>query len=347
MSKYCTVIRFFIAATLTVMSCSATFCPAQNKIDQQGRRQGHWIKTDKDGSRIFEGDFKDGLEVGTFNYYYPDGTLKIRNIYTVPGRFCQHEAYDEKGHLLAKGFYNQKNRDSIWTIYNEQGRVVKIAGYKMGVKQGAHIVFNANGDTAEIATWNDNHRHGRWWKRIGKHGYITGTYINGIMQGRLTEYGDDGKLLRDGNYKDGLKDGNYRHFEGGILTVDERWQNGALTEREILLHAPNDRWISVHSIAYIVPKGNGATVYLTDGSRLACSDSPDLISQRTGDEFFVILDRKQRIMANTSCIAGIANDADGRAILDLQPKPPFTIFPDEECLRMVRSIKRIDELDEQ
>lgn len=335
-----------IVAIFSFLSHPNSSLVAQNKVDKQGKRQGHWIKTDKDGSRIFEGDFKDGLEVGTFNYYYPNGTLKIRNTYTIPGRFCHHEAYNEKGQKIATGYYNQKNRDSVWHIYNEEGRLVKIASYKMGVKQGAHVIFNASGDTAEVSNWNDNHRHGRWWKRIGSKGYITGTYVNGLMQGKLTEYGEDGKLLRQGNYKNGMKDGKYCYYEGGKMTVEENWQNGALSERKILLHCPSERWVSVFSMAYFMPKGsNGTTVYQNDGTKLQCTEGLDIVNQRAGQETFVLIDTKSRVMASTGSIMGITKDADGRAILELQPKAPFTIFPDEDCIRLVQSLKRSDQLD--
>lgn len=336
----------FRIIVLTLL-CLGFACAAQNKIDNQGRRQGHWIKTDKDGSRIFEGDFVDGQETGTFNYYYPDGTLKIRNTYLVPGRYCKHEAFDEKGHLLATGYYNQKNRDSVWHIYNEEGRLLKIATYKMGIKQGAHVIFDANGDTAEVANWKDNRRHGRWWKRIGEKGYITGRYVEGLMQGKLIEYDDHGKLVSEGNYKDGAKNGTYRYYESGNLSVDETWQDGTLVDRRILLHTPSNYWQSIFGIAYYIPKGTmGSIVYLTDGTKLTCTDLPDAINERVGHEHFVLIDRKNRVMASTSSIAGITHDAEGRAILRLDPQPPFTIFPDEDCIKMVQSLKRLDQLDE-
>jgi len=334
---------------LLALLCLSFLANAQNRIDNQGRRQGHWIKTDKDGSRIFEGDFVDGKETGTFNYYYPDGTLKIRNTFTTPGRYCKHEAYDQKGHLLATGFYDQKNRDGQWRFYNDDGKVLKIASYKMGIKQGPHIIFDKNGDTVEIANWQDNHRHGRWWKRIGQQGYITGRYEKGLMQGHLTEYDNEGRLVRDGNYKDGMKNGSYRYFENGQCTVDETWQDGTLADRKIMVHtAAGEEWLSVFGLAYFMPKGqNGTTLYLNDGSKKACTETPDIINERVGRETFVIIDRKSRVMANIGSIVGIGKDADGRATLDLLPKPPFTIFPDEECIKMVRSLKRIDELDEE
>lgn len=320
---------------------------AQNRIDNQGRKQGKWIKTDTDGSRIFEGEFKDGKEVGVFNYYYPDGKLKIRNTFTVPGRYCSHEAYDKEGRLLTKGFFDQKNRDSVWLFYNEDGRLVKRATYRMGIKQGLHIVFGAQGDTAEVSNWRDNRRHGRWWKRVGSKGYITANYVDGKIEGRLVEYDDNGKIAREGQYKDGVKDGNNTIYNNGLPVVKESWQKGFLTDRKIKLSCPNERWVSMYSIAYYMPKGsNGSNVYLNDGTRLQCTESPDHIGQRVDDGPFVIVDRKARLVANTNNIEGIEKDAEGREILKLSPKPAFSIFPDDECKKMIRSINRTDELDQ-
>ena len=81
---------------------------AQNMMDSQGRRQGKWVKMDKNNRKIYEGTFKDGLEIGTFTYYYSDGTVRMKNTFLVDGKFCSHEAYDKNGKLMATGFYNQK-----------------------------------------------------------------------------------------------------------------------------------------------------------------------------------------------------------------------------------------------
>ena len=320
---------------------------AQNRIDNQGRRQGKWIKTDTDGSRIFEGEFKDGKEIGVFKYYYPDGKLKIRNTFTIPGRYCSHEAFDNQGRLIAKGFYDQQNRDSVWLFYNEEGKLIKRSSYRMGIKQGLHVIFTDQGDTAEVTNWLDNRRHGRWWKRVGRNGHITANYVNGKLEGRIVEYDDNGKMAREGNYKDGVKDGHNRLFEEGVPSVDETWSLGTLTDRKVRLSCPTEKWFSIYSIAYYLPKGsNGTSLYLNDGTRLICTESPDIVGQRLGDGPFVIVDRKSRLVANTNNIEGIEKDADGREILKLSPALPFSVFPDDECKKMVRSLNRIDELDQ-
>ena len=132
-------------------------CAAQNTIDKQGRKQGHWIKTDKQGHKIFEGNFKDGHETGVFEYFYADGTVRLRNTFVGnDGKRCKHEAYDEKGRLVAKGEYCLKNRDGRWEYYAEDGKMIKLVNYKMGVKEGLQAIFEHSGDTAEVLTWKDN-----------------------------------------------------------------------------------------------------------------------------------------------------------------------------------------------
>ena len=332
-----------LALVLLAGLSTATF--AQNKIDQQGRKQGHWLRTDRNGAKIYEGDFKDGLEVGTFNYYYPNGTLRIRNVFTKPGRYCSHEAFDEQGHLLARGYYNQKNRDSIWNYYNESGRLVKTAGYKMGIKQGAHIIYTSKGDTAEITHWNDNHREGRWWKRIGEKGYITGHFKNGGLEGVLTEYDDEGRLIRKGNYKNGLKNGSYQYFDNKTLIVDETWNAGAMSERKVLITHAKPEYISVANIAYVYPSRQKCILVRMDGSTVQIAESIETMTSRIGDADFSTIDKRNRILANTNCIRGFSHDEDGREIILLEPHASFNVYPDAEMKKLVQSVLRGDEME--
>lgn len=324
-----------LAVALTLLPAIAT---AQNKIDNQGRRQGHWLRTDKDGTKIYEGDFVDGKETGTFLYYYPDGTVRLRNTYTEPGVRCTHEAYDEKGRLLARGAYDRRNRDGLWQFYAEDGRLVKEANYRMGIKEGLHVVYNHNGDTAESTVWHNNHRDGRWWKRLGKTGYITGTYVAGGLEGLLVEYDDNGLLAREGHYLGGLKHGTYRYYEEGKLTIDERWEHGTMSDRRIRLLLPEEEFVSIHDIVCLAPLGKGkVSILLGDGTKLTAQEGADLVFERIGGELFDCANRKSRIMVARRAVQGISKDADGRDILLLDPQPDFTIFPDEDGLKMVRS----------
>lgn len=326
---------------ITLMAAAilmATGAVAQNKVDDQGRKQGRWVRTDKDGSKIYEGEFKDGLETGEFVYYYHDGTVRMRNTYTEPGTVCSHEAYDEHGNLLARGTYNRRNRDGRWFFYGTGGRLVKECDYKMGVKHGRHVVYTHSGDTAEVAWWDNNHRHGRWWKRIGRTGYITGTFVHGGLEGRLVEYDDDGLLVRDGHYKGGLKHGSYQYFENQKLTVDETWNNGTLTDRKILLITPEEEYVSIFDIVCLMPQGKAKVVIqLKDGTMKQTRESADVVYDRLGNGLFDYANRKSRVLVARQCVQGVTTDKEGRSILLLEPQPDFPIYPDEDGLKMVRS----------
>ena len=221
----------------------------------------------------------------------------------------------------------------------EDGRLVKETSYRMGVKEGRHIIFERNGDTAEVATWANNHRHGRWWKRLGQNGYITGNYVNGGLEGRLVAYDENGKLSREGFYSGGLKHGDYRYFEDGTLIIRERWNYGIMSDREILLPCPEPRWVSIHDIACMAAQGKAKTiVLLRDGTKLTAQMAYDPVFSRAGDELFSLANRKSHVSVARSCVQGVSKDSEGRDILLLEPQPDFTIFPDEDAIKMVQSI---------
>ena len=241
---------------------------------------------------------------------------------------------------MARGTYNQRNRDGRWQFFAADGRLVKEASYNMGVKEGPHIVYTRTGDTAEVTNWQNNHRHGRWWKRVGERGYITGTYVKGGLEGRLVEYDDNGKLVREGNYLAGLKHGQYRYYDWGMLTVDETWTHGTLNDRRVRILTPNEEFVSVYDIACLIPKGKAKTIlFFRDGTKKETHESSESFYDRLGDEFFAYANRKSRVLVSLSCVQGVSKDAEGREILLLDPQPDFTIFPDEDGLKMVRSVQ--------
>ena len=310
-------------------------CQAQNKIDNQGRKQGHWVKTDKQGAKIYEGDFVDDMETGTFTYFFPDGTVRITNDYSVPGKICKHKVYNPQGKLLAEGTFNQKNRDGLWLFYSENGKCVKQTTYKMGVRHGLQVIFTSNGDTAEVCNWNDNHRHGRWWKRIGKKGYITAG-----IEGRLVEYNDNQLLVREGHYTNGERHGSWKYYDRGELVVDETWVMGIMRDRKVRLLVPEKRFVSIFDIDYIAPQGNNKTIiYLSDGTKLINMEGTEVLYGRIGNDRFTLANREARIMVATDLIVGTTRDREGREILNLKPRPDFDVFPDEDCLKMLHSLQ--------
>lgn len=315
-------------------------CQAQNVMDSQGRKQGHWVKTDKHGTKIYEGDFVNDLETGTFTYFYPNGSVRIRNEFTVPGKVCHHQIFDAKGQLIAKGDLNQKNRHGRWEFFSAGGQMLRFTNYKMGVKEGLEVIFTSKGDTAEVCTWTDNHRNGRWWKRIGLNGWITATYVMGGIEGRLVEYNDAQELVREGHYTKGERNGHWKYYENKQLVVDETWRMGTLRDRQVRLLLPEERFVSIYDIYYMAPQGKQKTiVYLSNGNKLVDMEPSELLYAHVGDGRFSLANREARIMVATNLIVGTTFDSEGREILRLDPRPDFNVYPDEDCQKMLKSLQ--------
>ena len=81
-------LKIITLALLLANSAMAT-CQTEtesNKSDQQGRKQGHWIKKYPNENVMYEGFFKDDHPVGEFRRYYEDRTLKSILIFSGDGK---------------------------------------------------------------------------------------------------------------------------------------------------------------------------------------------------------------------------------------------------------------------
>src|SRR5512133_1290292 len=76
-----------------------------NLTDQQGRKQGHWIKYYPDSTVMYDGFFRDDHPVGEFRRFYNDKTLKSLLVYSIDGREAIAEIYHPNGFIESKGRY--------------------------------------------------------------------------------------------------------------------------------------------------------------------------------------------------------------------------------------------------
>ena len=113
-----------------------------NKTDAGGKKQGFWIKKDKDGKKIYEGQFNNDIPYGTFKYYYPDGALKAVSVLSDNGRCSRTTTFFKNGRKMAEGKYIDEKRDSTWKFYTEFDNImVSEEFYKDGKKDGISKTF--------------------------------------------------------------------------------------------------------------------------------------------------------------------------------------------------------------
>ena len=71
----------FIIFISVLLSFSVYAQPNVNKTDDQGRKTGKWLSYYPGGKKKYEGDFRDGYEIGTFKYWTGNGILTSELMY--------------------------------------------------------------------------------------------------------------------------------------------------------------------------------------------------------------------------------------------------------------------------
>ena len=97
--------KFFlpwIFAMITFSGFTQSSSDTLNRTDEQGLKQGYWIKLDEEGMLKYEGTFKDNNPTGNFIYYYPDGVVRARSSFYDDGKKSVTTTYHHSGKIMNK-----------------------------------------------------------------------------------------------------------------------------------------------------------------------------------------------------------------------------------------------------
>jgi antitoxin component YwqK of YwqJK toxin-antitoxin module len=206
-----------------------------NHTDASGRKQGVWRKLDKDGHKLYEGQFTNGVPSGIFRYYYSDGNLKALSVLSDDGKSARTESFAKNGRKIAEGNYRDEKKDSTWRYYSDyDGVLLSEESYSAGVKNGTSKTFFPNGSIAELINYKDGKKEGEWIQYFddGKLKF-KGAYINDEKDGPFTGYYPNGKINLSGAYKAGHKDGTWTFYEeNGEVMRSEKYSEGALIKEK-------------------------------------------------------------------------------------------------------------------
>lgn len=202
-----------------------------NQMNGNGKRQGYWQKKDSAGRIIYEGRFSDGLPVGTFRYFYPDGKLKTVSIISPDGKFAQTDSYYQNGKKMAEGGYQNEKREKIWYFYREEDGVLLLEEhYKDGKRDGVSKAYYENGKVSELVNWVGGERTGPWeqYYSDGKL-RLRSTYLCDEKNGVFKTFYNNGLPMMTGAYASGRMDGEWIYYdEKGKITKKESYSKGTL-----------------------------------------------------------------------------------------------------------------------
>jgi antitoxin component YwqK of YwqJK toxin-antitoxin module len=181
----------------------------------------------------FEGEFVNGVPVGTFKYYFEDGKIKAVSQMYEQGRRSRTKVFHNNGRIMAEGNYLDRKKDSTWQYYSDyDGVLLSREHYENGVIDGIVINYYPTGAVAEELPYKAGLKHGEW-KRYFTDGKLKlkATYIDDRLEGLMLVYHQKGFPEVSGMYKNNFKDGLWLYYnEEGIVIKKERYAKGNLKE---------------------------------------------------------------------------------------------------------------------
>jgi antitoxin component YwqK of YwqJK toxin-antitoxin module len=177
----------------------------EGKLDKLGNYTGNWKFYYPNKQIKSIGNYKNGLKIGEWSYFYLSGSLE------------------------EKGNYNKIGElDGNWENYYENGKLAKQEEYENGKLTGKAIEYNKNEKILAKGNYIDGEKHGNWEEFVLEYS-CKGKYDSGKKIGNWACYYPSQKKYFEGSYQDGLSSGKHVFFYPSEKVMKiENWFRGKL-----------------------------------------------------------------------------------------------------------------------
>ena len=170
-------------------------------IDKIGKHK--FTKTEKDaGDELKHIHVSDNLHI----FYNGIGFERVVIAYTpVEVKNGLHKYFHENGKLSQEVNYKDDIKNGSFKVYDENGNLKVEGNFKEGVQEG-YWKFFEDGSLNQEGLYKDDKQHGVW-KIYHKNGQIVEecNWNNGNRDGVLKQFLENGELLREVNFKNGVE----------------------------------------------------------------------------------------------------------------------------------------------
>ena len=171
-------------------------------IGASGKIEGPWKLFYVNGNVKEEGEYKEGLREGTWQFY------------------------DKQGILIQKGNYRKGKPDGLWRWFHEDGSSRREESYTRGREDGESVEYDTEGNIVAKGNFADGLKEGLWMYHIGDH-TVKGAYSQGEKDGKWTGVYDNGKLQFKGSFTKGYASGKHKfYYPSGQLKQDGKYSSG-------------------------------------------------------------------------------------------------------------------------
>jgi antitoxin component YwqK of YwqJK toxin-antitoxin module len=210
-----------------------------NKTDQQGRKQGHWIKKYPNKNVMYDGVFKDDHPVGEFRRYNEDKSLKSLLIYSENGKEAFATIYHPNGNISSKGKYINQLKEGKWQFFSRfiNGYLICEENYSGNLRNGESLKFYPDSTVAERLNYIRNVRQGEWIQYYPNGSIcLKSNYLDGKINGKFEVWFENGIIEFSGQYKNDARDGPWLIYKNdGTLKYKLEYTEGFTKDRQLYI----------------------------------------------------------------------------------------------------------------
>jgi antitoxin component YwqK of YwqJK toxin-antitoxin module len=232
-------IKIYLIVSLLAFSvfASAQVDTQINKTDQQGRKQGHWIKKYPDETIMYEGFFKNDHPVGEFKRYFENKSLKSILFYSEDGRKASAAIYHSNGYISSKGVYVDQMKEGKWQFFSSATNSYLISEeyYIHNLRNGLSVKFYPDSTIAERFTYVNNVKQGEWIQYYPSGAvWLKSNFLNGKINGSFEVWFENGAIEFSGNYKNDSRDGQWIIYNtDGSIKYKLNYLSGITRDRQL------------------------------------------------------------------------------------------------------------------
>jgi antitoxin component YwqK of YwqJK toxin-antitoxin module len=210
-----------------------------NKTDQQGRKQGYWVKRYPNKVIMYTATFRNDKPVGEFRRYSEDSKLRSVLVYSQDGTRAEATIYHPNGLVASKGLYINQKKEGLWQFYSEyrKGYLICKENYTNNLRNGLSERYYLDSTLAEKVNYQNDIKHGEYvqYHPNGKVCMKT-TYSKGKIHGKFDVWADNGRLEITGQYINDLREGHWKFFnKNGTVKYEVNYSLGVPDNKQMII----------------------------------------------------------------------------------------------------------------
>ncbi|WP_075343226.1 toxin-antitoxin system YwqK family antitoxin [Tenacibaculum agarivorans] len=191
-----------------------------NQVDADGKRDGIWRKYYSNGDIRYEGEFRNGKEIGRFLFYNRGSSYpSIVKDFAENSDIATVKFYN-KSRVKTEGQMKGKQRIGKWTYYFTDGTTVfSEENYENGQLHGMLKNYYMNGKLTEESEYSNGKKHGVS-KIYSEDGVLIEEvhFVNGLLDGEAKYFDLKGVIKEKGKYKDNKRIGKWEYYIDGEVS---------------------------------------------------------------------------------------------------------------------------------